>query len=343
MEKEIKCYEFEVDGMHCAACELLLEDKLKNAKGVRSVSANLSNKTVKVEVDHDENEEEFAKDLTAFVKDDGYVIVTRKESPENSLSSGGISNHITDYIYAIPLSIIFLLVFAILQVSGALSTGSASDLTQVFILGIIASLSSCMALIGGLVLALSNRYSENNIKSKTAHLSFHIGRLGGFFILGGILGIVGSILRPSATFTLILTIAVSIIMIILGLSQLGLNSVSKFQLKTPKTISRKILAIQEINNSFIPLILGVLTFFLPCGFTLAVQGVALEEGDFIKSALTMFVFALGTFPVLGLLSFASVNFAGKLKSGIFLKTTGLIIIAFALYNIHGSLVSNGII
>src|SRR5690606_28684604 len=174
-------------------------------------------------------------------------------------------------------------------------------------------------------------------------ISFHIGRIGGFFFLGGILGVVGAVLKPTLTFALILTVIVSVLMLALGINQLGIFKGGIGLIKLPKGISRKLLSLQDLNYSFIPLILGLVTFFLPCGFTLAVQGIALEQGNFLESALTMFTFALGTFPVLGLLSFASVNFAGKLKSGVFMKTTGLIIIAFALYNVYGSLVANGVI
>lgn len=337
--KNVKCYEFEVNGMHCAACELLIEDRLKDEKGVKSVSANLSSKKVKVEVDSEESEKSLADKFTKLVASDGYEIVSNNSHKPNN------SRHLEEFFYAIPIAVIFLLIFAILQASGILNTSATDNLPQVFILGVIASLSSCMALVGGLVLALSNKYSQDHqSQGAREQVSFHIGRLAGFFFLGGALGLVGSFLKPSLLFTLFLTIGVSILMLVLGVNQLGIfDSVSKFQIKTPKVVSRRILNVQRLNGAFAALALGALTFFLPCGFTIAVQGIALEQADFIQSALTMFVFALGTLPILAALSFASVNFVGKMRSGIFLKTTGLIIIAFALYNIYGAMRANGFI
>src|SRR5690606_19787799 len=314
--KNVRCYEFKVNGMHCTACELLIEDRLKESKGVKSVEAKLSKGTVKVEVDSDADAEKLALEFSKLVKDDGYEILAA--TTKQSLSNW------EEFVYAIPIAIIFLLIFAILQTSGILNTGATTNLFQTFVLGIIASLSSCMALVGGLVLALSNKYAEAGIvKSRAAQISFHIGRIGGFFFLGGILGVVGAVLKPTLTFALILTVIVSVLMLALGINQLGIFKGGIGLIKLPKGISRKLLSLQDLNYSFIPLILGLVTFFLPCGFTLAVQGIALEQGNFLESALTMFTFALGTFPVLGLLSFASVNFAGKLKSGVFMKTTGL--------------------
>ncbi len=57
----------------------------------------------------------------------------------------------------------------------------------------------------------------------------------------------------------------------------------------------------------------------------------------------MFVYALGTLPVLALLSFSSLGIHGKAKSGIFYKTAGLIVIFFGLFNVLNSLVAAGII
>lgn len=336
MEKKINCVEYVVDGMHCAACEVLIEDKLGKIEGVRSVKANLSSRKVEIEIEEGFSKDKILERSNQEINQDGYKVLNEKVIKIKKST-------LNEYFYAIPIALIFLLFFSILQGSGILSTGNTSDLFQTFILGIIASLSSCMALVGGLVLAISNNYSINNGRgSKSAQVLFHIGRVGGFFILGGLLGIVGGFLKPSMEFTFILTIIVSLVMISLALNQLGVTSGNSI-LRTPKIISKRIIALKEIRGGFFSFLLGILTFFLPCGFTLSVQAIALEQGNFGSSALIMFSFALGTLPVLALLSFASINFAGKLKSGIFLKTTGIIILAFALYNIYGALIANGII
>ena len=70
---------------------------------------------------------------------------------------------------------------------------------------------------------------------------------------------------------------------------------------------------------------------------------ALTTGSFMQGAMTMFVFALGTFPVLALLSFGSLNIAHKPWKGIFFKTAGIIVIALALFNLLNALATAGII
>jgi sulfite exporter TauE/SafE len=59
--------------------------------------------------------------------------------------------------------------------------------------------------------------------------------------------------------------------------------------------------------------------------------------------MTMFVFALGTLPVLALLSFSSLGIHNKARSGIFFKTAGLVVIFFGIFNLINSLVAIGII
>ena len=55
----------------------------------------------------------------------------------------------------------------------------------------------------------------------------------------------------------------------------------------------------------------------------------------------MLSFALGTLPVLALVSFSSFSVEKSARKGVFFKTAGLIVILFALFNITNSLVAAG--
>ena len=95
--------------------------------------------------------------------------------------------------------------------------------------------------------------------------------------------------------------------------------------------------------SIAALLVGVATFFLPCGFTQSMQLYTLTTGSFLTGGLTMFAFALGTLPVLALISFSSFSIQKSSKAGVFFKTAGLIVIMFALFNLINSLVVIGVI
>ncbi|MEK7101282.1 MAG: sulfite exporter TauE/SafE family protein, partial [Patescibacteria group bacterium] len=68
----------------------------------------------------------------------------------------------------------------------------------------------------------------------------------------------------------------------------------------------------------------------------------LTTGSFLEGALTMTIFALGTLPVLALLSFSSLSIK-KMQTGVFYKTAGLVVIFFGLFNLMSSLVAAGLI
>ena len=86
--------------------------------------------------------------------------------------------------------------------------------------------------------------------------------------------------------------------------------------------------------------LGAATFFLPCGFTLALQLYVLGQGSALTGALTMLVFALGTLPALAAISAVSSFVTGRAQA-YFLKAAGAAVIVLGLFNIQYGLVQGG--
>ena len=70
---------------------------------------------------------------------------------------------------------------------------------------------------------------------------------------------------------------------------------------------------------------------------------AMASGNFLQGGLIMLIFALGTLPVLAMISFTSVRFSHSLRSGIFFKTAGFIVIFFAIFNFFSALVAAGLV
>jgi len=86
---------------------------------------------------------------------------------------------------------------------------------------------------------------------------------------------------------------------------------------------------------------GALTFFLPCGFTQAMQIYAISTGSFVQGAMIMGLFAIGTAP--GLLSIGGITSAVKGSAARkFFKVAGVVVILFALFNISNGLALVGI-
>lgn len=240
------------------------------------------------------------------------------------------------------VGVLFLVLFFILQKSGILNLGFGGQITPTtsFILGLVASLSSCLAVVGGLVLSLSAKIVEDDNKnSKKPFYLFHIGRLAGFAVFGGLLGIIGNTIGINFVFSAILGLFASVIMILLGFNLLGIFKKTKITI--PHTIFNFFKKAE--HQTFAPLLVGVGTFFLPCGFTQSMQASALSSGSFISGSMVMFFFALGTLPMLALLSFGSVSFAQSKYALLFFKSAGVVVIGLGLFGLLSQLAGLGII
>ncbi len=248
----------------------------------------------------------------------------------------------TDTIWtALPISLSIVIMFLLLQKSGILNIGIDGNITPLtsFIIGLVASVSSCLAVVGGLVLSLSAKVSQDDVTDTKTFFMFHIARVVTFAILGGALGAVGGVLRINFTFSSMLGIIAAVVMIILGLNLVGFLKHSKIIL--PKSIFRFFNNLQF--NRFTPLILGFGTFFLPCGFTQSMQVSALSSGSFLSGLLIMLTFSLGTLPVLAFLSFGSTPLSRNKHSDLFFKSAGFVVIFLGLFSLLSGLASLEII
>jgi Cytochrome C biogenesis protein transmembrane region len=81
----------------------------------------------------------------------------------------------------------------------------------------------------------------------------------------------------------------------------------------PKSFGHFIYDLAERDANGGAFALGAATFFLPCGFTQALQLYVLAKGSFAIGALSMFAFSLGTLPALLSLSAMSSFATGSLQ------------------------------
>ncbi len=337
MTTQTQKYTFHLHGMHCNACVLMTESELADLPNITQVKSSLKNHSVEVIGDFgDKTVEQIAEELTIPLKSHGYTVSVKKQEVEKNWS---------DFKIAIPIALGFAVMFVLLQKLGLVNLVGGGNVTYgtAFVIGIIASLSTCMAVVGGLVLSMSATFAKEGDKIKP-QLMFHGGRIVSFFVLGGVIGAIGSAFTLGTSATFILSLVIGIVMLILGINLLDTFPwAKKLQPSMPKFLSRYAFGVLKFNHTFTPLLVGVATFFLPCGFTQSMQLYTLSTGSFLKGGLTMLSFALGTLPVLALVSFSSFSIKNSSKSGIFFKSAGLVVIMFALFNLINSLVVIGVI
>jgi sulfite exporter TauE/SafE len=216
----------------------------------------------------------------------------------------------------------------------------------VFVIGMVASVSSCIAVTGGLLVAVAAKYNEAStvltpVQRMKPHIYFNAGRILSYTLLGGAIGVLGSALTLSPEINGVLTLIASAVMILLGLQMLRLlPGLTRFLPTMPKSFSHRIhdLAERDVNGGAFAL--GAATFFLPCGFTQALQLYVLAKGSFSIGALTMLAFSLGTLPALLSLSAMSSFASGNVQRH-FLKFAGAAVIVLGIANIQYGLVLTG--
>lgn len=223
--------------------------------------------------------------------------------------------------------IVLVILTAVYQIAKhlhLLSFNAATDgvigIGTIFLLGLTASISSCLAMVGGLLLSVSASWDKNHPNATRwekmePQIYFNIGRVIGYFVLGGLTGLLGRELILSVSASGILKIAISIIMIWLGLNILELLPKKFCSMPLPAFAVRHLRHLSHSESILGPFFLGSLTYFIPCGFTQSMQLLALASESFNQGAMIMTIFALGTLPALlgiGALSAFAQGKAGRI-------------------------------
>ncbi len=325
-----------IRGMHCKSCEILIEENLKQVSGVKKVESSFVSGSAKIWY---ENTKPSSNAIGKAVENAGYTVGQEDVK-------FWFSRNFRDYYYLINAGAILLVLYILAQMSGLSGIAenlNSQSIAMAGVIGLVAGVSSCMALIGGLVLALSARHSELHpeatlMQKFRPHLFFNLGRILGFGILGGLIGVIGGALQPSVKVMAFLTLIVGLVMLLLGLKLIEIFPIlQRVNITLPKSVSR-VLGIKHEAKEYShksAIIGGALTFFLPCGFTQAMQLYAISTGSFVQGALIMSLFALGTAP--GLLSIGGLSSAFKgAKARLFFATAGLAVILLGIFNISNA-------
>ena len=175
--------------MHCHSCELILETNIKELAGVTAVRSALKKNLVEIEF---EKEKPSTKLLNQMFIKGGYVFSAEPfPAPKNSWRA---------WVAPIIIAAVVIFIFLGLNRAGLISAsglGKNSPLGAFFLFGLLAGLSSCAALVGGLLLSLSKQWSENYsvttpvFKKTQPYFLFNFGRLLSFFLFGLLLGEMG--------------------------------------------------------------------------------------------------------------------------------------------------------
>lgn len=337
--KNLSSSEVYIGGMTCTSCEAIVSRSFKKISGVKDVDIN--HRTGQCTVTYDSAQ---ALHLTQLQKQLPEQYTIYNSAAEIPLQKRDWKELI---IALIGVALLYPIFKSLGVFSGTAATGSDSlTYGAIFLVGIVAALSSCTAIIGGLILSFSANFSKahpnaTGLQRFKPHILFNAGRIVSYFVLGGVIGALGSVFTLSPRLSGALTVLIAGVMVLLAIDILQLFKANRFIPRMPKFVTRKLEKLAESNNPIMPFVGGALTFFLPCGFTQSMQLYALSTGSFWQGGLTMLVFAVGTLPAL-----LSVGVMASFSKGnvarYFMKFSGVAVLLLGLFTFKNGLTLLGI-
>jgi sulfite exporter TauE/SafE/copper chaperone CopZ len=332
-----------VTGMTCASCEKRVRKALlRSVPGVLTVSVSAARGTATLH-----GAAPLDRDLVdAAIRSAGYEPGVTPWLTRD----GSVWRTVLVAAVAVGALAVLASLAGLTDLTSGLSDPGRGGLLFVLVLGVTAGVSTCMAMVGGLVLGFSASHAaalsargETTVPFATRmrpQLAFNAGRIVGFGVLGALLGALGSTMSLPARVTGVLVLVVAVVMFLLGIRLTGVSPrVAAWSPRLPAGLGRALgieAAADAGYSHWRTALVGAATFFLPCGFTQAAQVYALSTASPLAAGGIMAAFALGTTP--GLLALASVPevTTGRRQATV-LRVVGVLVLAFALLNVSSSL------
>lgn len=336
MEKTIRLH---IGGMSCVNCQNKIEEALHHTKGIIGVKVSYGNATADIVYD---GEAISLEEIIAVIERLDYETFLKEKA-------AGL-----DMTNIICMLVIIVALYVMLQSMGILNLLVPSQLADakmgygmLFVIGLITSV-HCIAMCGGINLSqcipqvAQGGQNDKRVAVFAPAFLYNMGRVLSYTAMGFVLGTAGFLiggteLGLSIFLQGILKIIAGLFMVIMGINMLGLFPwLRKFTLRMPKFLVRKIGKQKAKANR--PFLVGILNGFMPCGPLQSMWIVALASASPFSGALSMFLFSMGTVPLM--LGFGSIVSALGKKFTDKVMTVGavlVVVLGLAMLSQGGSL------
>ena len=281
-----------VDGMTCSACEDRIRKVLNSIQGISDVSVHLKGGTA--EFSYDDQGVDIQTVKTAIEKI-GYAV---RESRQAGSS------------VPIGIGVILAAAYLLASSSGIFQSlpkiDSSVGYAMLFLIGMLTSI-HCVAMCGGIALSQSipdcrtetSPGGEGRLERLIPGLLYNAGRVLSYTILGGLIGAVGGAFDFSPGVRGTISAAAGLFMVVLGMKMLGiLGKLPRALFRIPRPLRMAFDRIAAWLRMRGPFAVGILNGFMPCGPLQTMQVYALGTGSAFAGALSMFLFSIGTVPLM---------------------------------------------
>ncbi len=182
-----------------------------------------------------------------------------------------------------------------------------------FVIGLVGSL-HCLGMCGPIVLALPGT-ADNKLRFLSERLVYNIGRAITYACMGAVAGVIGKGIAMAGFQQWLGIVAGSLMILTVVLPSRAARSVLPTRLydNALGSLKARLGSLLADSSRKSMLTIGVLNGFLPCGLVYMALAGSLVMRSVGGGALYMFVFGLGTLPVMFLASFASGLITGELR------------------------------
>ncbi|MDO5519015.1 MAG: sulfite exporter TauE/SafE family protein [bacterium] len=325
MDKQTEQLVLKVKGMTCVNCEHHIEQDLYGQDGIRKVNASFRKGTAVIEYS---SFKITIEEIIMIISESGYAAEVFEEQESDKYSK----------INKILLGIISAMIgWTFLRRTGLLSLlnffPEANENTSYLMLVVIGFLTSfhCIAMCGGINLSQCMKEEKNSLRPS---ILYNLGRIVSYTIIGGIVGTIGSVISFSGRMQGAVQLVAGVFMVIMGLNMLGVASwLRRFNLTMPKQITKMVSGKKGSNR---PFIVGLANGLMPCGPLQSMQLYALSTGSMLSGALSMFLFSIGTVPLMFLLGVLS-SVINKKSAGKIVKFGAILVVVLG-----ASMFNNGL-
>jgi sulfite exporter TauE/SafE len=198
----------------------------------------------------------------------------------------------------------------------------------------------CVGMCGALVVGYVVKSGANSGSKYLTHLYYGLGKLLSYSVIGGLFGALGAIISFTPFIRGLAGIGAGVFLLLFGLSTLNLfPSLSRFRIRTPDFVMKRLGRAYRSNGN--PFAIGLLNgLMVICGPLQAMYIMAAGTGDPLEGAKLLFVFGLGTLPMMlgfGVLASAlSKQFAPKI-----VRASGVIVIGLGALMLNRGLAMTG--
>lgn len=318
---------FRVGDMHCQGCETTIEQAVAQVSGVRSVKADFIAGTATITFDPARTD---PKQIVGAIDSQGYQC---SPSPIGGPSKLRAFGRLLVALLALAAIVAILILgdqlaerMHLPQFDRSMSYG------LLFLIGFVTGF-HCVGMCGAFVVGYTASAAASGKRSVVlSHVLYGVGKTLSYALIGGLFGLLGSFIAFTPEVRGFAAIAAGIFLIVFGLNMLDwFKSLRRIRIRIPAFLNR--FTYSRTQKSKSPFLIGLLNgLMIACGPLQAMYIMAASTGSFLEGAKLLFIFGLGTLPILfgfGVLTslISAQATRGLLKASAFLvMTLGLIML-----------------